>query len=351
MLHQKQNNPSYSSSERNVIKTIHQETIKHNRNNITRTAAYLEIYKQFPEIEWAFLAHMVSRNAGWNMTDLKGGLLGKILSVEDAKRFFAFLERGNWLIFQDAYPQLLLFKESVRNGQNLFHLLPALDVSYFMEVVWNYFYQKKDRHLLTTALIINEQSYIEKRVIQHSDYQLEIFKSVKFKIQEILQLNHILLPFKADHEVKLIGQSVLHFASLDDRIQLGKRLYHLLFDQQYYILIFNWAKKQRHTGSRADFWPNMFQTINENTPGKVTNASLEGCTIKPNSPRIYSPTLIDSWPNSKQKIAEKGDWYTHDKIVLYLKKEKLQVNGDIMTDYCHSLERLQLAAIAKEGLS
>ncbi|WP_082631275.1 DUF2515 family protein [Gracilibacillus massiliensis] len=351
MLQQIPKQPIYSTNERNIIKTIIQETMKHNRNNLSRTAAYLDFYKQFSEIEWAFLAHMVSRNAGWNMTDLKGSLLGKILTTEDAELFFAFLERGNWLIFQDAYPQLLVYKESVRSGQNLFHLLSAMDISYFMEVVWNYFYQKKDRHLLSTALIINEQSYIEKRVIQHNDYQLEIFKSAEFKMQEFLQLNQILFPYREDHEVKLMGQSVNHFASLDDRIKLGKRLYYLLFEQQQYSRIFEWANYQRHTGSRADFWPHLFHTIKEDTPGKLTSANLEGCTIKPNSTRIYSPSLMDAWPNSKQKKAETGDWYTHEKDVNYLKKEKLDVIGDITKEYCHTLEKIQLAAIAKEALS
>ncbi|WP_440177084.1 DUF2515 family protein, partial [Bacillus subtilis] len=43
------------------IKTLTQEN---NRSNITRTAAYLECYEQYPELHWALLAHMVSRNGG-----------------------------------------------------------------------------------------------------------------------------------------------------------------------------------------------------------------------------------------------------------------------------------------------
>lgn len=44
---------------------------------------------------------MVSRNGGWNMTDLKGELLSHLLSESEQNDFFQFLERGNWLIFQD----------------------------------------------------------------------------------------------------------------------------------------------------------------------------------------------------------------------------------------------------------
>ena len=52
---------------------------------------------------------MVSRNGGWNMTDLKGDLYTRILS-ESINSYFFFLERGNWLIFQDVYPSILRTK-------------------------------------------------------------------------------------------------------------------------------------------------------------------------------------------------------------------------------------------------
>ena len=58
-----------------LLKKIKDETILFNKNNVTRTKAYLDFYIRHPEIHWVFLAHMVSRNAGWNMTDLKGGFL------------------------------------------------------------------------------------------------------------------------------------------------------------------------------------------------------------------------------------------------------------------------------------
>ena len=68
---------------------------------------------------------MVSRNGGWNMTDLKGGLLSRLLTKKEVESFFTFLERGNWLIFQDAYPQFLVYEESKKRGKNLFYLLSS----------------------------------------------------------------------------------------------------------------------------------------------------------------------------------------------------------------------------------
>ena len=66
----------------------------------------------------------------------KGDLYTKLLSEKDQFTFF-FLERGNWLIFQDVYPQFLLYEQSVKK-QKSFHLLPHLNVSTFMETMWNF---------------------------------------------------------------------------------------------------------------------------------------------------------------------------------------------------------------------
>lgn len=124
--------------------------------------AYFDFYQKHPEIHWAFLGHMVSRNGGWNMTDLKGDLLTRLLTNKERDAYFTFLERGNWLIFQDAYPQFLLYGESLKRNKPLFYLLPALDISSFMESVWNYFWKRRDSYILTIALVINEQNYLEK---------------------------------------------------------------------------------------------------------------------------------------------------------------------------------------------
>lgn len=148
--------------EQQILEKINQQTTACNLNNVTRTNAYLAFYLKYPQVHWALLAHFVSRNAGWNMTDLKGDLLSKILSETEQNAFFQFMERANWLIFQDAYPQLLLYEESVRQSKPLFHLLSHLGVSSFMQAVWSIFWQQKQSHILTHALIINEQNYIEK---------------------------------------------------------------------------------------------------------------------------------------------------------------------------------------------
>ena len=114
--------------EKAILHRIKERTERENRNNVTRTSAYWSCYQDHPELHWALLAHMVSRNGGWCMTDLRGELLPHLISNELAQHLFAFLERANGLIFQDAYPQLLLYRESKKRKMSLFHLLPHLDI-------------------------------------------------------------------------------------------------------------------------------------------------------------------------------------------------------------------------------
>lgn len=114
------NESDLTIEERKLIQQILIQTEIKNQNNITRTKSYLDVYLRHPEIHWAFLGHMVSRNGGWNMTDLKGDLLSHLLTEQEQQFFFSFLERGNWLIFQDIYPQFLLYEESIKRNKPLF---------------------------------------------------------------------------------------------------------------------------------------------------------------------------------------------------------------------------------------
>ena len=295
---------------------------------------------------------MVSRNGGWNMTDLKGGFLSRLFSKDEQSSFFMFLERGNWLIFQDAYPQFLLYELSKQGNQNLFYLLPYLHVSIFMEVIWNYFLQKNDRFLLTMALIINEQNYLEQRVVQNLKFKKEVFNTLEFKIQDFFSMNHILFPFLEDDVLKLAGETLHHFKSLHERILLGKRLYKILFhDHERLKKVKKWAVENQHTGSRKDYWPHFFHDVDEGIPGSIWKPRIRECTLLPGIPRIFSPRLVFSWKNREHESAEIGDWYEDWKVVHYFTELNTEVDWEIENDYCKTLERLELATITKKALS
>ncbi|KIL75887.1 DUF2515 family protein [Bacillus badius] len=345
---------SLSREEQKLLRNIRSETERLNANNITRTKAYLDFYWMYPEIHWAFLAHMISRNGGWNMTDLRGELHSRLLNEEKRQAFFSFLERGNWLIFQDAYPQLLLFMESKRRSKSLFYLLPYLNVSTFMEVIWNYYWRKGGSVFLTFALIINEQSYLEQRVIQDPLFKERVFQTLAFVVQDLLSASHLLFPFDAGPQTErtgLIGLTLHHFSSLHERIRLGKQLYRLLFqDKSQLGKVVNWAARHRHTGSRKDYWPYLFNDVNEDLPGSVFTKRLQACRLREGAARLYSPSLAFAWANARHSPAEPGDWFEHLAVIDYLQEEHEEINGEITDEYCKTLETLQLAAAAKKAI-
>ena len=342
---------SPTAEEKKIIHKIKRKTEQLNENNLTRTKAYLDFYKKYPEIQWSLLAHMVSRNGGYSMTDLKGELLTRLLSKKEKVSYFSFLERGNWLIFQDAYPQLLLYEESVKRKEPLFGLLQHFNVSIFIETIWNHFWKSPDPSLLTYGLIINEQNYIEKRVIQNHNYIKNVFNTLEFGIQDLLSFNQILFPYNDYGVIKLAGQTVNQFKSLHERIQLGKRLYAILFDKDVLKKVEEWAMAHPHTGSRKDYWPHIFNDVHEGIPGLKYQIKLSSCKLKPGARRIYSPTLQNAWENVQHPEAQPGDWFSNFKVLEYLREIDEPMIGNIEYEYCRTLEKLELAAFAKKMAS
>ncbi len=337
-----------------LIYEIKELTRQLNKNNITRTRAYYHFYLRYPEIQWALLGHMVSRNGGWSMTDLKVELYTRLLSEKDQFTFFSFLERGNWLIFQDVYPQFLLYEQSIKKSKNMFHLLPLLNVSTFMETMWNHFWRTGNQYTLAIAIIINEQSYLEKRVIQNALFKKKILNSVGFKFFDFFRFNHILFPFYEDHtkqKILLFGDTITHFTSLHERILLGKRLYSLLFRNESTLLkVINWAYDHPHTGSRRDYWPHLFSDINESLSRDFYKRRTKKCKLRKDANRLYSPSLIYAWKDFNHKEAEKGDWFDDWYIVDYLIDKGENTNGEIYDEYCKTLEKIELAILAKKNV-
>jgi hypothetical protein len=334
-----------------LIEKIKKKTEKLNLNNITRTKAYFDFFCLYPEIHWAFLGHMVSRNGGWNMTDLKGEPISGLMDQNAKQAFFSFLERGNWLIFQDAYPQFLLYEESLKRKKNLFYLLPLFNVSVFMETIWNDFWRNGNCSILTIALVINEQSYLEKRVIQNSFFKKTVFDTIEFKLQELLAFTHIIFPYDQQKETKVVGQTLQHFGSLHERILLGKRLYSLLFSREdLFKNAVNWAKTHPHTGSRKDYWPHLFNSVKEELPSVSYKRRLKDCQLREGAWRLYSPKLEFAWKNVDHVPAETGDWFKDWRIIHYFFENEENVIGEICREYCEALEKIELAAIAKKAI-
>ncbi|MBS2969277.1 DUF2515 family protein [Metabacillus sp. KIGAM252] len=278
--------------ERKLIQRIKSETALNNKSNLTRTQSYLAFHCQYPEVHWALLAHLVSRNGGYSMTDLKSSYIGPLLHPNEKNELFHLLELINAAIFLDAYPQLLLYEESKKKNRNFFHLLPAFRVSAFMKPIWSWFLQTGNSAVLTMALITNEQSMIEENIL--SDQTASIFTNLKFSFQEKWGLTNILFPYKKHHKQKqnsVAGLTVTGFQSLPERIKTGKKLYYLLFHhRKIHESILAFCKSSAHTASRSDYWPHLF-------------------SASPDPFKLTSPYLADAWPIIPAPECIKKDWF------------------------------------------
>lgn len=353
---------SLSSEERQLVEHIRAQTTLENRNNVTRTMAYLKCYQAHPELHWALLAHLVSRNGGWSMTDLRGELLPYLIDNELAEHLFAFLERANALIFQDAYPQLLLYGESVQRQKNLSHLLPYLHISMWMTPVWDQFWANRDSALLTIALIVNEQNYIEGRVVQHEFFQQNVLNNLLFKSQAWLQLNQVGFPFFPLHQsagapqLRLAGLILENFANLTERIEFGKSLYALLFGVPEVLHgALRFAEMTPHTGSRADYWPHLFSPIQQEkaSPDMKYQERLDGCCfLKEGSLPFYSPALSMAWPDRPVLPAEPGDWFHQaSEPLTHMKPITVPEICDLTEAMCEGLHRIELAVKAAQAMN
>ncbi|WP_158734903.1 DUF2515 family protein [Alteribacillus sp. YIM 98480] len=343
--------------ERVLVERIKEKTTKQNRNNVTRTEAYKGVFLKHPELHWAFLAHMVSRNGGWCMTDLKGDLLPYLLNSKEREHLFEFFERINALIFQDAYPQLLLYEESKNQKKNLFHLLPVFHVSAFMRPFWNHFLEKQNSALLTVALIINEQHYIEDRVIQREYFQKYVLQTLKFKGQEAVQLTQVVFPYAISkfpwqsNKYRLAGLIIENFEKINERIEVGKKLYAILFGiEEVYAGACSFAKGHRHTGSRSDYWEYMFSSSEEYMHRSYGKERIIACKLIAGAPLFYSPALTEAWEDKPVEPPDIFEWFKDLSVFDYLQTYSVPTIFDMTSEYCFGINKMELAVLTKGAM-
>lgn len=319
--------PFLRVSEKKLLEIIASKTFSCNKDNISRTNAYFQFFQQYPEIRWAFLAHMVSRNAGWSMCHLEGALLSRLLEPEKRRELFHAYERANWLIFQDAYPQLLLYHYSTKAGKPMFHLCKYFHISLFMEAEWDFFWHRKDMNRLMISLIINEQNVIQRPVLENSVLKKKVFHTANFLFQDWLHFSFVLFPTM---EGRLFGASVNGFRSVTKRIDLGKRLADILFDETLFPDIYRFAANTPHTGSNADFE----QYLSWKQP-------------------VTTPPLHSVYPVIRHQRGKVYDWSLSTKLRRKWFSKKITHRHPIhLTDwYKDKQEQLQGLALLKEFFS
>lgn len=309
-------------SEKKLFRQIQMEVYQHNLDNISRTDAYLTFFHKYPEIKWSFLAHMVSRNAGWNMGDLEGKWFPQVIAQEKRLQLFQTYERANWLIFQDAFPQLLLYHYSTKKRSPMFHLLRYFHVSQFMVQEWQRFWERGDQERLLIALVINEQNVIQNPILRQPFYRKRVFHSNLFTFQDWLHYSCVLFPTIYG---ELYGASVNGFTSVDKRIDLGKRLAKILFEDALFPRFFEFALTTEHTGSRFDYEQYLHPMYIRTTPKLRTRfpvinhhiqqhedwskkRKIKARWIEGNaSPENLLP--LTTWFKKKQRKLHRGIWF------------------------------------------
>ncbi|PYZ98379.1 hypothetical protein CR205_07235 [Alteribacter lacisalsi] len=236
--------------DKKILYAVKKEIESENYDNISRTEFYQKYYKRNPEIRWSYLASMVSRNAGWAMTDLKSRPFCELLQDSLRMRLFQTYERANWMIFSDACAQLLIYEWSKKEGAPYFHLLPQFGVSNWITEKWLQFWQRKDEEELLVALIVNEQNLIEKPVIKNHFDRHSVFGSSAYKLQDRLHFSTVLFP---DTKGNLFGCSVHDFTKTKKRISLGRKLAWILFESPEKEDIMHFHDTVTPTGSRRDY--------------------------------------------------------------------------------------------------
>ncbi|MCA0985739.1 DUF2515 family protein [Guptibacillus algicola] len=296
------------------LEEIKKITTRGNKDNISRTVFYQAYFKRNPEIKWAFLASMVSRNAGWSMGDLRGEWFPKVLSDEQITTLFLTYERANWTIFEDAFPQLLLYERSKQSNSSIMSALSEFNVSAFMQQEWDVFFESRDEERLMKALIINEQHVIERPVLYHHSYQKKVFHSFLFNVQEWFHFSTVLFPTRNG---KLYGVTVKGFRHTKKRVELGKKLATLLFHPALFSSFYEFALKTPATGNRYDY---------EKYMGK----------------RKEGPLLREAFPIVSHHQREKVEWFKgRRQISSMLSKEVHLPHTDDLTEW-YQKKRSQL---------
>lgn len=265
-----------------VFERFLEEAQARNTDNVTRTESYLELYAhtraEGRELPWLFMAHMVSRHAGYLMSDLGRTLADArtpktevVVSV--IGNVMALLERANFLIFGDAWFHVLQ------------HLLGRSDAPgptpQFMRAAWLRFergvargpgHGGHDRALerdLVMDLVHNEQHFIDRRVVHDPRFAagLATIELIEREGRE----KPVHFPV-VSHEIRVGG-----FADLTRRITAGARIFdEVLADRGRRDQIYVWARHHPHTGARTVYGGKPGPTVREAWPSVRVEALLSG---------------------------------------------------------------------------
>lgn len=252
-----------------------------NVDNVARTDSYLELYAwtraDGRDLPWVLMAHLVSRNAGYLMTDLARTLDGRQVepSLADAMRtLFLLLERANYLIFLDAWHHVLHHL-----GGRTDALAPPRTPA-FMVDAWRRYEADAPappaalpaalERRIVLELVHNEQHLIEHRAVHHPHLAagLRLLALVEASGREKP------LHFALDDAPAI---TVAGFAQVARRIDAGRRIFDdVIADRGRRDALYAWARATPHTGSRDVYGGKPGPTLRQAWPVATVRALWDG---------------------------------------------------------------------------
>jgi hypothetical protein len=274
---------------------LHQRKVG-NLTNPTRTDYYLEFWRLHPEVPWALLAHFVSRNAGYQMSDLIRLRMQGFVELMTSIGVFMMLEAANIIIFYDVCPALEAYRAAKRlwefheedRSRELFEMLkePEFDVDPFIVDQWiEFFAVAKAENFavpgwsfdwsagtpiqkLSFALIINEQNQIEDRLVNDPKHRyledMAIDAASQTWIADAFGATRLSFPLATSDfngvASELLIYRVSEFFTLTNRIETGRNLYvHLFLNESICRRLILWLSGlpslSAHRGTRVDYNP------------------------------------------------------------------------------------------------
>jgi hypothetical protein len=258
-----------------------------NDTNPERTDYYHRYWLANPEVPWTLMANLVSRNAGYQMSDLSRFtarivdplaivMLPELVrfAVWQLRALWAFLEVGNWLIFRDVCPPLEAWayaKSHPEHTDAVFDALarPEVAADAFAIREWKRFATSgrmpDDIARHTMALVINEQNQIEDRLVRRFEGYIGALggasTSALVDAYGRVGLTVLLFPLAEPAAVHPFASAlaIYHvgdFGSLESRILTGRDIFKGLFaaGDLRRQRVEAWSQRNpRHTGSRADY--------------------------------------------------------------------------------------------------
>lgn len=247
-----------------------------NLDNVARTNAYLTLYSwtvaRGSELPWVLMAHLVSRNAGYLMSDLARMLDGKggaDPTLADAmKNLFLLLERANWLIFHDAWHHVLHHLLG-RSGQLASPRTPVFIIDAWRRYEGAPQGAASERDLVLD-LVTNEQNLIERRAVHHPHLQpgARLLAIIEHGGRE----KPLHFPLEDAPAITVSG-----FSDLARRIEAGRRIFdEVVVDRDHRAALLAWAEAHPHTGSREIYGGKPGPTVRAAWPVGEVRAMWDG---------------------------------------------------------------------------